>query len=344
MDNLKFSILIPSYNGADIIANTIRSILYQDYKNYEVIINDDASTDETVKVVEPFTDKKIKLFKSKKNLGYPGNLNKCLSHAKGDIIYLLGQDDILSTDALTSTYAAFQISPDIGAVTRPYRWFDEDLEVTVRAKPPLNPEKNEIISITDDYKKVAAVFRTLDSLSALGYRAKLIDRPFHPDIFPCHVYPFASIFKKHPVVFLKNYVSSVSMKNSQCRHVSSIYDKSPILSWVQMFKNVFPEKKFVGLRKYCIQNFVAMNYVGLAQIKNYSRHSYWYTLRETFYLLKYNSKNSINPVFWMYSLGALITPPFLLIPLVDWYKKHINVTVFKNIKFKHRLEKGYLYN
>lgn len=335
MNNLKFSILIPTYNGQNVVSYALNSILSQDYKNYEIIVNDDASTDASEKVVKSFSDKRIKFFKNKKNLGYPGNLNKCLDHAKADIIYLLGQDDVLSKNSLNLTSRAFKQSLDIGAVTRPYRQFDENLDVTIRARFPLNPKKDEIVKITDDPRKIVKVFKSLDSLSALGYRAKYIDKPFHPDIFPCHVYPFASIFKKHPIVYLKDYVSSVSMQYSQCWHVSSIYDKSPVLSWAQMFQKVFPEKKFEKMRKFCLENFVAVNYVGLSQIKNYSRRSYWYTLREILYLLKFSPKNLISPVFWLFSLGALITPRFLLIPIVDWYKKNVNTILLKNVKFEY---------
>lgn len=334
MEKLKFSVLIPSYNGEDVISHGLNSILRQNYKNFEIIVNDDASKDATEKVVRSFQDKRIKFFKNKRNLGYPGNLNQCLYHARGDIIYLLGQDDILSSDAIIRTYKAFERSADIGAVTRPYRQFDESLDVTIRARFPLNSKEDEIVKITDSYQRIVEVFKSLDSLSALGYRAKFIDMPFHPDIFPCHVYPFASIFKKHPIVFLKDYVSSVSMKYSQCWHVSSIYDKSPVLSWAEMFEKIFPEKKFYKMRKYCIENFVAINYIGLSQIKNYSRHSQWFTLREILYLLKFRPKNIINPIFWSFSLGALITPRFLLIPVVDWYKKKVNVSLLKDVTFK----------
>lgn len=339
MENLKFSLLIPSYNGEDVISDAIKSVLSQSYKNYEIIINDDHSTDSTAQVIGSFKDKRIRFFKNKKNLGYPGNLNECLKHAKGDIVYLLGQDDILSSNALQLTYNAFKISADIGAVTRPYRWFDENLEVTVRARLPLNPQKDEVVKITDKPKKIIEVFKTLDSLSALAYRRKFIDHSFHPDIFPCHVYPFAAIFKKHPIVFLKDYVSSVSMKNSQCWHLSSIYNKSPLLSWAEMFQTIFPEKKHEKIRNYCIKNFVAINYVGLAQIKNYSYRPYWYTLREIIYLVKFKPLNLINPAFWFFSVGALLIPSKLLIPIIDWYKKRVNKFIFKNIKFKHSLNK-----
>lgn len=330
--SLKFSILIPIYNGADVIGETLETIFAQSFQNYEIIFNDDGSTDGTVELIKSIKDKRIKIFRNKKNLGYATNLNKCLSHASGDVIYLMADDDLLRKDALEKTYNAFNISEDVGAVARPYRWFDKDFNTTIRVRRPLNPYKDEIVRITDDYTRVIAVFQVLDSLSGLAYRAKFLSMPFHKDVFPSHVYPFASIFKKHPVVFLKDYIVSVSIRSSQCRNQSPIYNKSPILSWVEMFETVFPEKKFKSLREYCIQNFVAKNYIGLVQIKNYSTHRYRYTLREIFYLVKYRLNNLVNPIFWFFSLGTLIIPTFLLRPMVDWYKNNINFFWCRDIK------------
>jgi len=329
MEKPLFSILIPAYNGGTVIGEAIDSILAQSYQNFEIIICDDGSKDTTEKVIKSYKDKRIHYFPAAINLGYPGNLNRCLTHAKGEIIYLLGQDDILIKNALEKTYAAFQLSEDIGAVCRPYRWFDKNFHTTVRARFPLNSKKDEIVKITDDPKRVKAVFQVLDSLSALAYRRKYMDLPFHPDIFPCHVYPFASIFKKHPIVFLKDYVSSVRIESSQCRFLSSIYDKSPVLSWVQMFQNVFNEKKYEKIRNYCIKNFVAVNYVGLVQIRNYSH--FQNLIREIWYLLKYRWENIFSPVFWFFALGTILTPPQILIPLVDWYKNRVNFARFTNI-------------
>ena len=116
----------------------------------------------------------------------------------------MGQDDILENDALLKTYKAFKLSPKIGAVTRPYYWFDENVGKPVRVKTQLNPEKDEVINIDDTYSKVSAVFNTLDQLSGLALRKKFIDIPFEQHTFTSHIYPFASIFKNHPVVFLKD--------------------------------------------------------------------------------------------------------------------------------------------
>lgn len=337
MPNLKFTILIPTWNGAEVIGDTLRSILSQSFSDFEIIVQDDASTDDTERAVKSFGDPRIKFFRNARNLGYPGNLEEARKRASGDIIYLMGQDDILGKDALENTYQAFKISDDIGAVTRPYFWFDEKIEKPVRAKDQLNPAQDEIVRITDNPRKIIKVFQTLDQLSGLAYRRKFMDQSFHPDIFPCHVYPFASIFKKHPIVFLKDYNVAVRIRTSQSRKISSLYNKPPIQSWVDMFENVFFEEKFRELKKYLIKNFVATNYVGLVQIRNYAK--YKHLIREIRLLLKYRRQNIGSPTFWFFSLGTIIMPPFILIPMVDWYKRKINSRKLTRIKFEYQFQK-----
>ncbi len=335
MANLKFDILMPVYNGERVIAETLKSILSQSFINYCVVIIDDCSKDDTQQIIKRFRDSRIKYFKNKQNLGYSKNLEECRKRATGGIIYLMGQDDILGKDALLNTYKAFCLSDDIGAVTRPYFWFDEKINLPVRAKEQLNPQRDEVVTIHDDFNRIIKMFGTLDQLSGLALRKKYIDLPFHQDIFPCHVYPFASVFKKHPVVFLKDYNVAVRISSSQTRSVSGIYDKSPVQSWVDFFNNVFFEEKFRNFRRNFISNFVATNYVGLIQIKNHAK--YQYLLREIYLLLKYRWQNIISFPFWFFSLGCIVMPAFWLIPLVDWYKNKINSRNFRGINFQYKI-------
>jgi glycosyltransferase involved in cell wall biosynthesis len=335
MNDHKFSILIPTYNGAEVIGETLRSILSQSFQNFEIIVQDDASTDNTVETIKALNDHRIKIFRNEKNLGYPGNLESLRKKGDGEIIFLMGQDDILGEGALEQTYQAFKMSEDIGAVARPYFWFDEKIEKPVRATKQLNPEKNEVVTIKDEFERIVLTIDVAGQLSGLAMRRKFIDTPFHEDIFPCHVYPFVAILKKHPIVFLKDYNLAVRIRSSQCRRVSSIYEKSPVQSWVDFANSVFAEKGLEKLRKYFIKNYVARNYVGLVQIRNYAK--YRYVLREIWILLKYRPENIWSPSFLFFSLGCLITPPFILIPIVDWYKNKINSRKFKNIKFEYEL-------
>lgn len=332
---LKFSILIPTYKGAGLIQETLASILPQDFSNYEIIIQEDASGDDIESVLKSYNDERIKFFRNEKNLGYSVNLEAGRKNCSGDILYLMGQDDILGKGALKDTYEAFARDENIGAVTRPYYWFDKDIDIPVRAKEQLNRETDETVRITDSYKKIIQVFKTLDQLSGLAFRVKYMDRGFHPDCFPSHIYPFASIFKKHPVVFLKDYNIAVRIGSSQTRFISAIYEKSPMQSWVEMVDAIFPEKEFKDLRKKIIKNFIAVNYVGLVQLRNYAR--YRVLLREIGYLLKYRWQNIYSPQFWFFSAGCLIMPASLLIPMVDWYKNRINSLQFKNIKFNYKI-------
>ncbi len=327
---------MPVYNGAAVISPTIKSILSQSYSNFELIIVNDHSTDNSEKVVKRFRDKRIKYYENKKNLGYSRNIEECRRKAKGDIIYLMGQDDILGENALLTTYSAFASSGDIGAVTRPYFWFDKEINLPVRAKKQLNSEKDEVIALNSDPRTIVKVFDTLDQLSGLAYRRKYMDLPFHEDVFPCHIYPFASIFKKHPVVFLKDYNIAVRISTSQTRKLSSIYCKSPMRSWKEMLDNVFYEKKWQKTKKYLLNNFVAVNFIGLVQLRNYAQ--FWHFAREIYYLVKYRPLNLFNFSFWFFSLGCLVMPPPLLIPLVDWYKSHINSYRLRRIKFRYSLK------
>lgn len=330
-ENLFFSIIMPVYNGARVISPTVKSILSQSYKNFELIIVDDKSKDNTISVIKSFKDKRISVHENKINLGYSGNLEECRKKATGDIIYLMGQDDILAKDALLNTYHAFNLSEDVGAVTRPYFWFDTDIKTPVRAKQQMDSSNDTVIRISDDPVKVRQVFDTLDQLSGLAYRKKFIDMPFHKDVFTCHIYPFASILKKHPIVFLKDYTVAVRISSSQTRKLSSIYTKSPMLSWVEMIKKIFDGVKFEKIQKYLIENFVGMNFVGSLQIRNYG--SFLYFLRESYYLVKFRKKNLLNLQFWMIVYMCLFIPPFLLTKIVDWYKSKILSRQFKNLKF-----------
>lgn len=97
-----FSIAIPTYNRAGFLQATIAIILEQTYKNYEIIIVDNASTDNTREVVKTFVDKRIKYTRNKENIGFPKNARKAMLLAKGEYILTMGDDDfILFNDTLS---------------------------------------------------------------------------------------------------------------------------------------------------------------------------------------------------------------------------------------------------
>ena len=89
------SVVMSAYNAENFIADTIRSILDQTYGNWEFIIINDCSTDNTTQIVEQFSDSdpRIKLIHNKENLGLTKSLNIGIKHAEGEFIARLDADD-----------------------------------------------------------------------------------------------------------------------------------------------------------------------------------------------------------------------------------------------------------
>lgn len=95
------SIITPSYNTANFISETINSVLSQTYNNWEMIIVDDCSTDNTDEIVKPFlVDTRIRYLKNKKNSGAAVSRNYALREAKGKWIAFLDSDDLWQPDKL----------------------------------------------------------------------------------------------------------------------------------------------------------------------------------------------------------------------------------------------------
>lgn len=90
----KISVVMPVYNGEKYLEESITSVLNQTYANFEFIIINDASTDNSLKIIKSFRDKRIKLVNSKKNLGVAKSLNTGLKLAFGEYIARFDADDI----------------------------------------------------------------------------------------------------------------------------------------------------------------------------------------------------------------------------------------------------------
>ena len=105
--NLLISIVIPSYNQGDYIARTIKSILDQDYHNFEIILIDGASTDDTLNILNQFKNK-IKIIISEKDTGQSNAINKGFKLSKGDIVGWINSDDTFTSGAFSKIINEFE--------------------------------------------------------------------------------------------------------------------------------------------------------------------------------------------------------------------------------------------
>ncbi|TQV61723.1 MAG: glycosyltransferase [Sulfurovum sp.] len=97
----KISICLATYNGEKYLKEQLDSLLNQTLTPYEVIIQDDCSTDNTVEIAKQYTDKlNLKIYVNEVNLGFTKNFESVLQKATGDLIAPCDQDDIWKPDKL----------------------------------------------------------------------------------------------------------------------------------------------------------------------------------------------------------------------------------------------------
>lgn len=110
------SVLMPAYNAEQYISEAVESILNQTYRDFEFIVVDDCSTDNTVKIVQSFKDPRIKIIENKTNIGVAKSLNKGLEYCTGDYIARMDADDISMSNRLERQISYLEKNPDIAVV------------------------------------------------------------------------------------------------------------------------------------------------------------------------------------------------------------------------------------
>ncbi len=109
----KVSICIPVYNGEKTIKDAINSALEQTYKNIEILVIDNMSTDGTADIVKGMDDRRIVFFQNKENLGMAGNWNECIRKSTGEYIHFLCADDIIKPECIRKKMAVIERFDDV---------------------------------------------------------------------------------------------------------------------------------------------------------------------------------------------------------------------------------------
>src|SRR5690606_31074340 len=122
-----FSVVIPTYNRAELLRFAIESVLQQTFDDFEIVISNGGSTDHTRDVVAEFNDDRIRYFESKERLPVGENYQNGLNHASGEFITFLSDDDAYTPNLLETVKAVFdEEDPDI--VGYPYcRYYHDDI-------------------------------------------------------------------------------------------------------------------------------------------------------------------------------------------------------------------------
>ena len=134
------SVLMPVYNAEEYIEKSIESILNQTYKNFEFIIVDDFSSDNSVKIICLFSDSRIRLITKNNNSGIAKTLNIGLENAKGKYIIRMDADDICHHNRIHKQVEFLENNEDYILCGSNYKTIDENIIVKL-------PQNNESIKL-----------------------------------------------------------------------------------------------------------------------------------------------------------------------------------------------------
>lgn len=182
----RVTIGIPTFNRSSLALRAIRSALAQNYHDIEVIVSDDASSDDTLRHVREFQDERLIVFEQKERLGLVGNFDFCLRNATGEFFLLLGDDDVMLPEAIARLVAPFlgndaSVSmASIGMVWCPCRIADAESTQfwTTEAGPHLEPVASMIAALfagNRGPRLSSILLRTEDAVAVGGYDKKYGD-------------------------------------------------------------------------------------------------------------------------------------------------------------------------
>jgi glycosyltransferase involved in cell wall biosynthesis len=152
----KISIIIPMYNRATLVGETLDSVLAQTYTDWECIVVDDGSTDNSVEVVQKYVDKdsrfKLLIRPEDRIKGAPTCRNIGYENSKGEYIYFFDSDDILATEFLKTVYEKMNETPTAEYGVFQFSDFIETPDIPVRLSRRYNPKAGSLFSQIITYK------------------------------------------------------------------------------------------------------------------------------------------------------------------------------------------------
>ena len=209
-----FSILIANYNNGNYLDACLYSIFVQTYKNWEIIIVDDASTDNSISIYEKYIgNDRVKIFRNEKNSGCGFSKRKCVEHANGAICGFVDADDALFPTALEILVKQHLDSPECSIVYSNHYICDEGL----------NPQKNAdyVGQIPPNQKSVTLLLPTISHFATFKmtkYRLTKGISDFFPKAVDKDLYYKLEetgpvLFVNQPLYFYRHHSSSISLND-----------------------------------------------------------------------------------------------------------------------------------
>jgi glycosyltransferase involved in cell wall biosynthesis len=174
----KVSVIMPVFNSQNYVGEAISSVLAQTFTNFEFLIIDDCSTDDSVSVIKKYLDKRIRFYQNDRNLGYINSLNFLLGKCKGEYIVRHDNDDISPPDRILKQITFLQNNP-------------EHLVCGCFCKTFGNLETSTFLPISDEECRILMLFNSPFCHPSVCFHRKIFSDlhiKYDPDFMPAEDY------------------------------------------------------------------------------------------------------------------------------------------------------------
>lgn len=170
---MKFSIIIPLYNKAAYIGEVVESVLAQSFQDFELVVVDDCSTDNSAEIVTSYNDKRIRLLK-KSNGGVSSARNYGIRNSTGDIVCFLDADDLWRPNYLEELDKTVELFPEVGFYCGAFDCFVNNRNNIVR-HVNLNLKKTSSRCVVDYLEKSVENFGSIALTSTVAVKRDLLN-------------------------------------------------------------------------------------------------------------------------------------------------------------------------
>lgn len=139
----RYSIILPVRNGGNYLRECVQSILTQTVQDFELLVLENASTDNTLEMLNSFNDQRIKIFPASSPLSMEKNWHRAIDLPKSEFMTLIGHDDVLDKDYLAAMQELIAEYPDASLYQTHFRYIDSSGNVTGKCKPMEPVQKPE---------------------------------------------------------------------------------------------------------------------------------------------------------------------------------------------------------